>query len=351
MAGNAHGLSQGERRLGLDSQVLALYSRPFGYPADIEYRLDGRSLPVRLLGHFEAFVRYRSGYDVFHFNGGATPLHFRSYGLILLDLPFYDRDARKFFTFQGDDARPSRATDRRADVDNARKRRAIEKAARHADHLFALNPDLLAYLPEGMSSFLPYTIPTYYTSVGYKHDFFVDDRVRVVHAPSNRAAKGSHHVFAAIEKLQEELADRFVFETIEGVSNSEAQQRIARADLLIDQLLIGWYGGVAVEAMRMGVPVAVYVDHSKLERVPQRMVADFPFIHVTADTLRDRLRAILRDRDQLKEAGRRARDYVERWHDPEMVAGVVANAYATGRPGPLEPRRNRICIDHPAGNS
>ena len=42
---------------------------------------------------------------------------------------------------------------------------------------------------------------------------------------------------------------------IEGVPRANVLERLARADVVVDQLVLGWYGGLAVEAMALGRPV------------------------------------------------------------------------------------------------
>ena len=47
---------------------------------------------------------------------------------------------------------------------------------------------------------------------------------------------------------------------IEGVPNAEARLRYAAADVVVDQLRIGWYGMFAIESMALAKPVVVHLD-------------------------------------------------------------------------------------------
>ncbi len=49
------------------------------------------------------------------------------------------------------------------------------------------------------------------------------------------------------------------FEIIENKPNKEAIEIYKKADIVIDQVLVGWYGAFAVEVMKMGKPVAVFI--------------------------------------------------------------------------------------------
>ncbi len=91
-------------------------------------------------------------------------------------------------TFQGDDVRPSGDAD-----DDARKRRRLERFRGSADGLYVLNPDLLEHVPG--AEFLPYASvdPRTWTPVPPGDGA----TLRIVHAPSDRARKGTDDVLAA----------------------------------------------------------------------------------------------------------------------------------------------------------
>src|ERR1700730_2509917 len=74
----------------------------------------------------------------------------------------------------------------------------------------------------------------------------------VVHAPSNRNKKGTEDVIRACAALPVDL------DIVEGVTHTEARQRYAAADIIVDQLKVGWYGVFAIEAMAMGKPVVCF---------------------------------------------------------------------------------------------
>lgn len=85
----------------------------------------------------------------------------------------------------------------------------------------------------------------------------------VIHAPSHRGAKGTAHILEAVDRLKAEGV-AFEFVLVEKLSNTEARKLYERADLVVDQLLAGWYGGFAVEAMALGKPVICYLRDSDL---------------------------------------------------------------------------------------
>lgn len=349
VGGNAWGLSRGERAIGLDSTMLTLYRGRFRYPSDICYDLDGKSRASRLFWHAFAALRHRSGYDAYNFNYGTSFLNIPQLGLVLADLDILDRKARKIFVYQGCDARQKYPTMRRNEAMGSRmaacfvedcyggmcnsgvrdrqRRTAIDKAARYASHMFALNPDLLYFLPEEKASFLPYTVAGYDDLITRTDPFFAGDRIRIAHAPTQRSTKGTGFILQALESLKDEFGDRIEIDLIEGLPHEQAIQRYRQADLFIDQALVGWYGGVAVEVMKMGVPVATFINEDHLRFVPAEMAWDLPFLRINIADILGPLRRFVRDREMARDLARRGTEYVDRWHDPRKVATLTRAAY------------------------
>ena len=240
-------------------------------------------------------------------------------------------------TYQGSDARQvdycldnyeiTAATEmERTDYDTARdnhKRRQIAKFSRYADRIYALTPNLLSVLPR--AEFLPcaHMDPRQWRPVYSKPR----TRPRVLHAPTNRAIKGTRFILEAVERLRRDGVP-FDFELVEKLPHTEARRRYREADLVVDQLLGGWYGGFAVEVMALGKPVIAYLRQSDLHVLPKGMRADLPIINATPATIYDVLKEWLTARrSALPEQGRAGRAYVERWHDARAIAERLVADY------------------------
>ncbi len=321
VGGHAFGLSRAERELGFHSDVAVLAGGPFGYGADIRFDLEGKGKVRQLAVRTALLARALRSYDVIHFNFGQSMIPLRAGGRILDELPLVKRAGKTVLvTFQGCDVRPQeccfcsqehcrRETPHR--LPNARH------FLRYADRCFHLNPDLGQWLPG--SRFLPYASIDPFSltpdSAPGQQDEFV-----VAHAPSNREVKGTRFVLEAVEQLQAEgLAVRL--DLIEGVSRAEVLERLRGADIVVDQLLIGWYGGFAVEAMSLGKPVLCHIREASAVENP--FGAELPIVRARADTLVSRLRELARDRDLRARTGLASRAFVERRHDPRTVAREV----------------------------
>lgn len=282
---------------------------------------------------------YKPGEDFFH------SLARRIYSFYTCLLQFVELLLLKFFRkpifmhYQGDDARQGNYSLKNfeysiaSQVDDSYynaasdtfKQKSIRRMAMFCSKIYALNPDLLHVLP-GCAEFLPYShidlsewTPVYPTRSNHP--------LRIGHAPSHRAVKGTNLIIDALNSLKEK---GFSFELvlIEGLSNSEARKKYETVDVLVDQLFAGWYGGLAVEAMALGKPVLVYLREKDFKFIPKQMVKEFPFIQVCPETIQDGLEKVLKmSRDELINLAKLSRAYVEHWHDPLSIVSSIKSDY------------------------
>lgn len=149
----------------------------------------------------------------------------------------------------------------------------------------------------------------------------------VLHAPSHRGVKGIRFLVEAISQLRKEGIP-LEFTLVEGLSHATARSIYQRADLLVDQLLVAWYGGLAVGLMALGKPVICYVREDDLKFIPPSMRQNLPVIGATPASICDVLRESLTSRRrELPEIERLSRSYVEKWHDPLKVARQTKALY------------------------
>jgi hypothetical protein len=368
-------LAAAERAIGLDSRAVEFHGHPLGYPIDERLWDPGDGLLTRERKRWRFIRRALRDFDAVHFNFGRTMLPERhpltSPDLKKLPLPlrlahqlyaavFEQRDLRWLrragkrvvVTYQGDDARQGDYCRDHFAVSVAQavpagyypagsddhKRRRIARVARHADRIFALNPDLLRVLPAG-SEFLPYAHvdPRQWTAAAPVQAH--GGPPVVVHAPTHRGAKGTAHVIEAVERLRREDRLDFEFILVENLPHAQARAVYQRADLLVDQLFAGWYGGLAVELMALGRPVIAYVRQEDLQFVPQSFREELPIASATPGTVYEVMKDWLTaGRSRLIQQGIRCREFVERWHDPLTIARRTAEAYGAG-PAPAADRR------------
>lgn len=197
----------------------------------------------------------------------------------------------------------------------------VERHARiYADHharggvVFATTPDLLDDLP--FAQWLPVVVePQQWRTDA---PLLERERPRVLHVPSNPRMKGTALVEPVLHRLHDEGVIEYV--PLEGVEPHEMPARIADVDLVLDQVALGAYGAMAVQAMAAGRLVLVHVDPRNRARLPE----DPPVADVTPDTLEEVLRGVLADRDAARAVAARGTAYADRWHDGRHSAAVLA---------------------------
>ena len=141
----------------------------------------------------------------------------------------------------------------------------------------------------------------------------------VVHAPSNPVLKGT----ATIEEQLEPLvaAGRIRYERVSGLQPQDAAALVARADIVIDQVLLGLYGVLACEGLAGGAVVLGLVGDAIRERVE----GEIPILETTPLTVADRVEEVLSDLPAHREAAATRRAFVERWHDGRVSAQVLGD--------------------------
>ena len=357
VGGSSAQLARSERALGLESRAVSFRASPYDYPCDeVLWRDDWRAAR-RELGRWCLLWRALRDFDVVHFNfgtpilsvpattgssGGALHRAHDCYRRVVgyRDLALLRRAGKAIFvTYQGDDARQSDYCLAHFRITHARevgsdyyppgsdeqKRRAIARFDRHAHGIYAMNPDLLHVLP-ARARFLPYG---HIDLDDWRTPQSGSGRARplVVHAPSHQGAKGTRYIVAAVERLQSEGID-FDFRLVEKLSRNEARKVFEEADLVVDQLLVGWYGGLAVECMALAKPVICYLRDEDLGFIDPGMREQLPLLRADPGTIYAVLgHALTTGRSRLPETGALGRAYVERWHNPLQIAGFLRDQY------------------------
>jgi hypothetical protein len=297
-----------------------------------------------MLKKLKTFWEVRGHYDVFHFNFGRSILHAPKFRLNNSDLPFYPKSAKLFVTYNGCDARQKLPTIERATISACHdprcyggvcnsgkadriKRSSIAKMARYVRHIWALNPDLLYFLPAKKSSFLPYSVVS--DNVEVTKPKYRKKKIRIVHAPTNREAKGSKVILDALNSLKRTHGHLFEVWVVENMPHNQATEIYKQADLVVDQVLVGWYGALAIEVMTIGKPVMCRIEKGDLHFLPKKMAEDVleAFIRVDPSTIREVILRCIEDRQFLKEKAEAGEEYARKWHDSRYVASVTKEMY------------------------
>ncbi len=311
VAGGPGAISAGLRELGVESTLLVFNERPFerGFDVNLELRDTSRvsSMPFNLPKQLRALRWALREFDVFHFHAGLTLAPRR------ITLPLLRR-AGKGVVFQswGSDLRRRSASE----VGYLREAGAVIVGSYLTRRL----------APRGPWPEYDVVPPAIVLSDWEPAPGEPGVVVRVAHAPSKRAVKGTEAVIAAVDALQARGAP-IELDLIEGVPNREARLRYAAADVIVDQLKIGWYGMFAIESMALAKPVVVHLDEEAAAETEEAFGLELPLVRADEGNLENVLAGLLEVRETLPELGRRSREYVERVHAHTSVARRVLEIY------------------------
>ena len=149
--------------------------------------------------------------------------------------------------------------------------------------------------------------------------------LRIAHAPNHRALKGTDHIIGAVNELRAEGAS-IELTVLEGLPNETLIQKIREADVVIDQLVIGWYAMFALESMALAKPVVCYIRADLEELYVAAGLLSFgelPLIKATTRTIKDVLQKLTHtSRDELRQIGANSRSFVERHHSVQAIGRI-----------------------------
>jgi hypothetical protein len=311
----------------------------FGYERDRIVRYSGSDRSKVQIRMIEELLS--EGTDLFHFwlrtlfFGGV---HTKLTGF---DLPFLKAYGRKIvYRFTGEDLR-ARSLHERVNpysayrygystiIDEARQGKYLDFIAEFVDQFVVQDPELHEYWPTAR------IVPRALDLTQWHYCGPVSrDRPLVVHAPSNPMVKGTPFVRAAVEALKDDGLD-FDYREIADMPHDDAAAIYRAADIVVDQLHIGWYGVLAIEALALGKTVITYVR----EPLGERLGVPIPILNANPDTIKDVLRGAIKDYDLRCELAPRARHFVETVHDATIVAQNLAGLYGDVLAGAQGPRR------------
>lgn len=157
-----------------------------------------------------------------------------------------------------------------------------------AKHIIVSTPDLLQIIPQ--ANYFPVVInieqfmnELKVVSSQSKSKIFKSNKIKILHAPSNSKVKGSRLIDSIMEKLLQNNDKIEYLNTLDlqrntgsvySVSRYELFQLYTEADIVIDQMVIGWYGLQSIEALLAKCFVICYVE----DKLKKYLFHDCPII-------------------------------------------------------------------------
>lgn len=297
------------RNMGHEARAVAFNTDFRGFETD--FFIPHQSLPVKRAAFmFEALSRY----DVFHFFWGVSLLDFwRFYGI---DLPILRALKKKIIIhFRGSDVVNLQhyvaGGDPSIPKSSPRQIRKIQYWKRYAHEVLVSTPNLLDVVGPG-ARVVPQVIDTnYWKGVTSQVS---SPSVTIVHAPTRRSIKGTPVVIRVVENLSK-LGLEVRLRLLEGLPYSQIREEMSKADIGIDQLVLGWYGKVAIELMALGKPVVSFIDPA-LEVYARGL----PIVSADEESLQLVLNDLVVNKNKREELGMAGISYAASKHDVKLVA-------------------------------
>lgn len=207
--------------------------------------------------------------------------------------------------------------------------RAEQLAQRNIDFLlesgrplFVSTPDLLVDLPSAL--WCPVVVDASRWSTEREAR---SGPLRVAHAPSVSAVKGTELVMPVLKNLESE--GLISLDVVQGVASAAMPAVFARADIVLDQFRLGSYGVAACEAMTSGCVVVGHVTPEVRSEIVARTGRELPIVEATPTTIE----AVLRDlagRTQLSALRDAGRAFVAAVHAGPRSAEVLTAGWIDG---------------------
>ena len=144
------------------------------------------------------------------------------------------------------------------------------------------------------------------------------DKIRIGHAPTKRAIKGTDIILDRLEKLKQKYPVEIIL--IENQPYSKAIRLKASCDIFIDSIGEIGYGINSLESLSMGIPTAV-------EILPdlELLLGAHPLINISADNIEVKLIPFIENSKLRAEVGEKSKLWVRYLHNPVKIARTILN--------------------------
>jgi hypothetical protein len=160
-----------------------------------------------------------------------------------------------------------------------------------------------------------------------EHALPATKNIRILHASylsksgrdwKGKNIKGSPFVLAAIERLKNEgyLVEYFF---IQDKPSNQMRFYQAQADIVVDQLIYGWWGSTFVETSALGKPVVCYLRPAWkeffLKTFPE--YSSLPVVEADTQSIYEVLKKLVTDADYRRQKGEESLQFAQAHFDPE----------------------------------
>lgn len=345
----AYSLCRTERELGLDSWMVVrrstVHVSDWVKPLEPQNPSNKCLYALRLLR--ESLKSLKA--DVVMANAGQSLLDFNK--MDLLDIPMYDIFKKRIIvTYQGCDIRlcetcpvrtslPSQLTCPNSEVSYKKidqiKLKRFKIWSRYADAILGITPDLCAI--EGVI-YTPHVKYIDSSLITAKRNNQSNSKIRIAHMSrrhiNGRRVSGVEYIKGTpfIEEQIKHILDIFPKEvdyvTIEDLPWNQCLKIISSCDIIIDQVISGWYGGISVEAALVGTLPIAYINSALLRHIPEVMRDNLPVLALEdKEDLSVVLTDLIQNRNRISQEALRCQQSALKFHEAKTVVQQIIKKY------------------------
>jgi len=151
------------------------------------------------------------------------------------------------------------------------------------------------------------------------HSFVDNERLH-----EKRNIKGSPFIAEAIEKLKNEGYPVEYF-YVRDIPSKDMRYYQAQSDIIVEQLIYGWWGSTGVETMALGKPVVCYI-HPEWKELFFKLYPQYdslPIVEASTDTIYDALKKLVEDSSYRQRCAEASRQFAEMHFDVEKNVGGI----------------------------
>lgn len=299
LAGVADIISKELKRRGHNSYVISYNAHCKVFPGDKSYYILDH-FPLNLFRVLVLILMTFPKYDIYHF-------HSRSLLPKYFDLLFYKLIHRKVILhFHGSDIRGKKCP----------------YFIKYASKIIVATPDLIEWVPNATLILNPISLAQYQLeNTNIKDESTQDTKITIVHAPTNRTIKGTNNIIYSIDELHKN-GYNIDFKILENIPHSKLMDEFKKADIIVDQLILDWYGMVSIEGMTLGIPVCTHIGGQLESYIPSNAIA-----YCDANNLTEVLTKLINEPNLRRCLANNGRKYVEQNHDVRAIVDKLINMY------------------------
>lgn len=151
----------------------------------------------------------------------------------------------------------------------------------------------------------------------------VSQGVRILHSfydkhrlHDGKNIKGSPHIIAAIDRLKSE-GYSVEYHYLKDIPARNMRYYQVQADIVVDQLIYGWWGSAAIEGMALGKPVVCYLSPSWkkifLQSFPE--YTSLPIVEANTGNIYEVLKKLATDKEYREQKGKESRQFAQQHFD------------------------------------